>query len=160
PPLQPAKMYPVHGAAVRVMAVPAGRASVQSLPQLMPGPVTVPYPVPPLLMLTVTVGVVAVNVAVTVVLTVGDSVHAARPEQPPPLQPASLDPLAGAAVRVVAVPAGRASVQSLPQLMPDPVTVPVPVPPLLTVSVTVGVAVVVALNVALTVVLTVGDRVH
>ena len=54
PPLQPANVEPAAGAAVSVAAVPAVRTSEQSVPQLMPGPVTVPVPVPALLTVSVT----------------------------------------------------------------------------------------------------------
>jgi hypothetical protein len=67
------------------------------------------------------------------------------------LHPANVDPVAGAAVSVIAVPEARFTVQPviepLVQLIPLPVTVPVPVPPVATVS---GNVVTVPLNVAVT----------
>ena len=59
------------------------------------------------------------------------------PEQPPPLQPVNVDPAAGAAVKVTAVPLANAAAQEAPQEMPAGllVTVPIPAPVLLTVSV-------------------------
>ena len=59
------------------------------------------------------------------------------PEQPPPLQPLKVEPAAGAAVRVTAVPLEYATAQVAPQEMPVGllVTVPIPAPILLTVSV-------------------------
>ncbi len=50
------------------------------------------------------------------------------PEQPPPLQPVKVEPLAGVAVRVTVVPRATDSEQSVPQFTPRPVTVPEPVP--------------------------------
>ena len=49
PPLHPVKVEPGPGAAVRVTLVPPGTSSAQSIPQLTPGPDTVPVPVPVLL---------------------------------------------------------------------------------------------------------------
>jgi len=59
------------------------------------------------------------------------------PEQPPPLQPLKVEPAAGAAVSVTAVPLGKLAEQVAPQVMPagELVTVPLPVPALLTVRV-------------------------
>src|SRR5438477_13156577 len=45
-----------------------------------------------------------------------------------PVQLTNTDPVAGAAVSVIAVPLATVSVQSAPQAMPEPVTVPDPVP--------------------------------
>ena len=54
-----------------------------------------------------------------------------------PLQPAKVEPVAGAAVKVTTVPLSYGSEQSAPQLTPAGllVTVPLPVPALVTVSV-------------------------
>jgi len=59
------------------------------------------------------------------------------PEQPPPLHPANVEPAAGAAVSVTAVPFANDAEQAAPHEMPAGalVTVPVPAPALLTVSV-------------------------
>jgi hypothetical protein len=58
------------------------------------------------------------------------------PLQPPPLQPLNVEPAAGVAVKVTAVPLANAAEQVLPQEMPVGalVTVPLPAPALLTVS--------------------------
>src|SRR6266403_5304106 len=58
------------------------------------------------------------------------------PEQPPPLQPVKVDPAAGVAVSVTAVPLVNEKAQVAPQEMPAGalVTVPLPAPVLLTVS--------------------------
>src|SRR6266403_1714391 len=58
------------------------------------------------------------------------------PEQPPPLQPVKVEPAAGVAVSVTAVPLVNEKAQVAPQEMPAGalVTVPLPAPVLLTVS--------------------------
>jgi len=67
------------------------------------------------------------------------------------LHPANVDPVAGAAVSVTAVPAARFTAQPvlepLVQVIPFPVTMPVPVPAVTTVS---GNVVTAPLNVAVT----------
>jgi hypothetical protein len=59
------------------------------------------------------------------------------PVQPPPLQPVNVEPAAGVAVRVTAVPLAKAAEQVAPQEMPAGAleTVPVPVPAFVTASV-------------------------
>jgi len=65
--------------------------------------VTVPLPVPAF----VTVRAIGTsNVAVTVVAADRVTVHEPVPVQPPPLQPLKVDPAAGVAVSVTAVPLG------------------------------------------------------
>jgi hypothetical protein len=73
-------------------------------PQLIPAglEVTVPLPVPDLL--TESVNVCTLKVAVTDVAAFMVTEHVPVPEQPPPLQPANVDPPAGDAVSVTAVP--------------------------------------------------------
>src|SRR5204863_623561 len=97
-----------------------------------------PLPVPALL--TVSVNVWSVNVAVTVVAAESVTVQAPVPEHPPPLQLLKVEPAAGVAVRVTAVPLVKLAEQVAPQLIPAGalVTVPLPVPALLTVSAKVG----------------------
>jgi len=58
------------------------------------------------------------------------------PVQPPPLQPVNVEPAAGVAVRVMAVPLGNVAEHVVPQEIPagELVTVPVPAPAVLTVS--------------------------
>jgi len=70
-------------------------------------------------------------------------VQAPVPEQPPPLQPVKLEPAAGAAVSVTAVPLVKLAAQVAPQVMPAGllVTVPAPAPALETVSTRAGVKV-------------------
>jgi hypothetical protein len=136
-PLQPAKVEPAAGEAVRVTAVPLATDCEQSVPQLMPGPVTVPVPVPALLTASVEVGRpdravgMALNLALMVVWFRTIVVQLPVPLQPPPFQPENFEPAAGEAVRVTAVPLATGCEQSVPQLMPGPATVPVPVPTLL-----------------------------
>ena len=59
------------------------------------------------------------------------------PVQPPPLQPVNVEPAAGVAVKVTAVPLANAAEQVAPQAMPAGAleTVPVPVPAVVTASV-------------------------
>jgi hypothetical protein len=59
------------------------------------------------------------------------------PVQPPPLQPVNVEPAAGVAVKVTAVPLAKAAEQVAPQEMPAGAleTVPVPAPALVTASV-------------------------
>src|SRR5213592_1808343 len=137
PPLQPLKVEPAAGAAVSVTAVPLAKLAAQVAPQVMPAGllVTLPAPVPALE--TVSVKVCRVKVAVTVVAALRVTVQAPGPEQPPPLQPLKVEPAAGAAVSVTAVPLVKLAAQVAPQVMPAGllVTVPAPVPALETVSV-------------------------
>ena len=107
-------------------------------PQLIPAGalVTVPLPVPVLLSVSTKVGV---KVAVTVVAAEIVRVQVPVPVQPPPLQPLKIEPVAGAAVSVTAVPLAYGAEQVAPQVIPMGalVTVPLPAPVLLTVSVAV-----------------------
>src|SRR5881296_3614039 len=153
PPLQPLKVEPAAGAAVSVTAVPLAKLAAQVAPQVMPAGllVTLPAPVPALE--TVSVKVCRVKVAVTVGAALRGTGQAPGPEQPPPLQPLKVEPAAGAAVSVTAVPLVKLAVQIAPQVMPAGalVTAPLPVPALLTVSVKVGVKVAVTVVAAETV---------
>jgi hypothetical protein len=62
--------------------------------------------------------VVVENVAVTATFVLPVNVHGPVPEHPPPLQPSNRDPALAVAVSVTTVPLGKASLQSLPQLIP------------------------------------------
>src|SRR5438552_2254003 len=99
--------------------------------------VTVPLPVPALLTVSAKVG--RAKVAVTVVAALRVTVQVPVPEQPPPLQPVKVEPAAGVAVSVTAVPLAKLAEQVAPQLIPagELVTVPLPVPAGLTVRVNV-----------------------
>jgi len=66
-----------------------------------------------------------VKVAVTVIAAFIVTVHGPVPAQPP-LQPVKVDPLAGLAVRVTAVPLLYGAEQAVPQLMPGGFEVTVP----------------------------------
>src|SRR5438552_1416454 len=149
PPLQPLKVEPAAGLAVSVTAVPLAKLAEQVAPQVMPAGelVTVPLPVPA--GVTVRVKVCGVKVAVTVVAAETVTTQVPVPEQPPPLQPVKVEPAAGVAVSVTAVPLEKLAEQVAPQVIPAGalVTVPLPVPALLTVSVNVW-----SVNVAVTVV--------
>ena len=70
----------------------------------MPGGVLVTVPLPAPALLTVSAKLGTPNVAVTVVAAFNVTVHVPVPEQPPPLQPVNVEPVAGAAVSVSAVP--------------------------------------------------------
>jgi len=63
--------------------------------------------------------------------------HVPVPVQPPPLQPLKVEPVAGVAVNVTAVPLAKAAEQVVPHEMPVGalVTVPVPGPALVMASV-------------------------
>src|SRR5262252_506471 len=74
------------------------------------------------------------KVAVTDCAAVIETVQVPVPVQAP-LQPAKVEPLAAAAVRVTEVPLAKLALQVLPQLTPvgEEVTVPLPEPALVTV---------------------------
>lgn len=78
------------------------------------------------------------NVAVTVVLEFNVRAQVPVPAQPPPLQPANVDPVDGVAVNVTFVPEENDLEQVDPQSIPDGllVTLPLPVPDFVTRSVT------------------------
>ncbi len=88
------------------------------------------------------------KVAVTVVAAETVTTHDPVPEHPPPLQPVKVEPAAGAAVSVTAVPLVKLAAQVAPQVIPAGllVTVPVPVPALETVRAKVGVKVTVKMS--------------
>src|SRR2546425_942786 len=125
PPVQPLKVEPAAGAAVSVTAVPLAKLAAQVAPQVMPAGllVTVPAPVPALE--TVSVKVCRVKVAATVVAAESVTVQAPVPEQPP-LQPVKVEPAAGAAVSVTAVPLAKLAAQVAPQVIPAGLLVTVP----------------------------------
>src|SRR5262245_31053863 len=135
PPLQPVKVDPAAAAAVKLTTVPDVNETEQVVPQLMPEGelVTVPLPVPPLF--TVSAKDDRMKVAVTEAAAFIVTTQVPVPVQPP-LQPVKVETVAGAAVRVTAVPAVNEVEQVVPQLIPEGelVTVPPPAPALLTVS--------------------------
>jgi hypothetical protein len=96
---------------------------------------TVPVPVPAFVMASVKG--CRVKVAVTAWAALMVTAQVPVPVQPPPLQPVKVDPAAGVAVKVTAVPLAKAAEQVAPQEMPAGAleTVPVPVPALVIASV-------------------------
>ena len=74
------------------------------------------------------------NVAPTTVFAETVTVQSPVPPHAP-LQPAKMEPEAGATARLTTPPLATGSEQSVSQLMPRPETVPVPEPALLTVRV-------------------------
>jgi hypothetical protein len=76
------------------------------------------------------------NVAVTAVFAFNVTSQVPVPEQPPPLQPAKVDPNAAEAVNVTTVPPGKFAMHVALQSMPAgfEVTVPVPVPSFVTLT--------------------------
>ena len=116
PPLQPVKVEPAAGAAVKVTAAPLAYVAEQVAPHEIPAGALVTVPVPVLLTVSVKVG--TAKVAVTVVAAVSVTVQVPVPEQPPPLQPLNVDPAAGAAVKVTAVPLANAAAQVVPHETP------------------------------------------
>ena len=106
-------------------------------PQLIPVGVldTVPLPAPDFETVSVKVG--RVNDAVTVVAAETVTTQVPVPEQPPPLQPVKVEPAAGVAVSVTAVPLVKVAEQVAPQMITagELVTVPLPVPAGVTVRV-------------------------
>jgi len=99
---------------------------------------TVPLPVP--VLFTVRVKAWTVKVAVTIVAALRLTTQASVPEQPPPLQPVKVEPVAGVAVRVIMVPTGKLAEQVVPHVIPagELVTEPLPVPAGITVALTRG----------------------
>ena len=73
----------------------------------------------------------------TVVAAETVTVQGLVPAQPPPVQPVRVEPAAGVAVSVTAVPLAKLTEQVAPQLIPagELVTVPLPVPDGVTVRV-------------------------
>jgi hypothetical protein len=130
-PLQPAKVDPAEGVAVRVTAVPLLYEAIHVEPQVMPVGLLVTVPAPEPVLLTVSEYVVGgrrLNVAVqvlAVVMVTEPSLQSASP-----LQPANVEPAAGVTVRVTVAPLVYEAVQVAPQLMPAGLllTAPLPVP--------------------------------
>jgi len=99
-PVQPVKVDPVDGAAVKVTEVLSHMVSVQSAPQSIPVPDTVPLPVPDLA--TVRTYWFLEKMALTDVAAVMVTVQVPVPVQAP-VQPAKVEPVVAAAVKVTAV---------------------------------------------------------
>ena len=135
-PLQPVKVEPTAGAAVNVTAVPLANEAEHVVPQLTPAGALVTVPMPTPALVTVSGNVCSAKDAVTAWAALIVTVQAPVPVQAP-LQPVKVEPTAGAAVNVTAVPLLKEAEQVLPQEMPAGllVTVPVPVPERETVNV-------------------------
>ena len=135
----PVNVDPAAAVGVNVICVPLAKLLEHVAPQLIPAGllVTVPVPVPVLLTVKVKLLVPRAKLAVTVVAAVIVTTQVLVPVQPPPLQPVNVEPAAGVAVNVIAVPLAKLAEQVGWQLMPAGllVTVPVPVPASATVSV-------------------------
>jgi hypothetical protein len=159
-PVQPAKVEPSAAFAVSATTWPLAKLAEQVGWQEIPAGVLVTVPVPLPASVTVKVKFVAdlVNVAVTVVAAVTVTTHVPVPSHGA-LQPANVEPVAGAAVKVTAVPLAKFALQVDGQVIPAGtlLTVPVPVPASATVN---AKFVVVAVNVAVTVVAAVTVTTH
>src|SRR5437867_13354712 len=108
-------MEPATGAAVKGTAVPLAYVAAQVAPHEIPAGALVTVPVPAPVLLTVSVKVCTAKVAVTVVAALRVTGQVPVPEQPPPLQPVEVEPAAGAAVKVTAVPLANAGEHVAPQ---------------------------------------------
>src|SRR5207247_4372930 len=139
PPLQPVKVEPAAGVALRVITVPLAKLAVHVAPQLIPAGALVTVPLPVTDGVTVRVKVCSVKVAVTVVPAESVTTQVPVPEQPPPLQPAKGEPAAGVAVSVTAVPLAKLAVHVAPQVIPAGALVSVPAPGAAGLTVKVGV---------------------
>src|SRR5207249_11786881 len=115
PPLQPEKVEPAAGAAVKVTEVPLANAAAQVVPQAMPAGALVMVPLPAPALLTVSVKDGRAKAAVTVWAALIVTVQVPVPEQPPPLQPEKVEPAAGAAVKVTELPLAYVAAQVAPQ---------------------------------------------
>jgi hypothetical protein len=133
-PVQPANVEPADGEAVSATPVPEANDALHVAPQLIPAGllVTVPEPVPALLIVSV---YICVNVAVQ--LRAADIVTLPSLQSASPVQPANVEPADGEAVSATPVPEANDALHVAPQLIPAGllVTVPDPLPALLIVSV-------------------------
>jgi hypothetical protein len=107
-PLQPVKVEPAAGVAMRVRTVFARRSEKQALPQSNPSgeEVTRPVPLPALVISSdgeLEGGAARVKAAPTLAATFKVTLQLPVPEQAP-LQPAKVEPEAGAAVSDTSVP--------------------------------------------------------
>ena len=128
PPLQPEKVEPATGAAVKVTEVPLAYAAAQVAPQAMPAGALVTVPLPAPALLTVSVKDCRAKVAVTEEAPLSVTVHVPEPLQPLPFQRLKVEPAAGAAVKVTVVPLAYAAAQVVPHEMPAGALVTMPVP--------------------------------
>jgi len=133
PPLQPVNVEPAAGVAVSVTAVPLAKAAEQVAPHEMPAGELEIVPLPAPAFVRLSVKGCSANVAVTLWAALIVTVQVPVPVQPP-LQPVNVEPVAGVAVSVTAVPLANAVEQVAPHEMPvgELVTVPLPVPAFVT----------------------------
>ena len=104
PPDQPAKVALGPAAAASMIIEPWSNSSVQSAPQLMPAGLDVTVPVPVPFFATVSGYWLSVKVAVTICAELSVIVQTPVPVQPPPDQPANVEPTVATAVSVTIVP--------------------------------------------------------
>lgn len=128
-PLQPAKADPADAAAVKVTTVPLAKLALQVLGQLMPAGLLLTDPDPVPASLTDSAKLAALNVAVTDFAALMVTEQVPVPEQAP-LQPAKVEPVPTAAVKVTTVPLAKLALQVPGQVMPAGLllTEPDPVP--------------------------------
>jgi hypothetical protein len=139
PLLQPVKVEPAAGVAVKVTSAPLANDAEQVAPQLIPAGVlvTVPLPLPAFVTVSAKDSGCDAKVAVMEPAALIESVQVGMLAQPL-LQPVKADPAAGVAVKVTSVPLLNEAEHVAPQLIPAGalVTVPVPLPAFVTVSAT------------------------
>src|SRR5213592_4212631 len=137
PPLQPEKVDPAVGVAVKVTAVPLANGAEHVAPQATPAGLLVTVPAPAPALVTVRVKDCTANVAVTEVAAFTVTMQVPVPEQRPPLRPVKVELASGVAVKVTAVPLANGAEHVAPQAIPAGLlaTVPAPAPALVTVSV-------------------------
>jgi hypothetical protein len=128
----------VFAVAVSVTAVPLAKLAAHVVPHVMPAGelLTDPVPVPANTTVSWNVaGAEVANVAVTEAFAVGVTLHVPVPVHAPN-QPVNVEPVAGVAVSVMAVPLAKLAEQVVPQVMPagELLTDPVPVPASTTLS--------------------------
>src|SRR5262247_4677060 len=135
-PLQPVKVEPAAGVAVRVSTVPVVKEVEHVAPHVMPAGALVMVPLPAPVLLTVSAKPCSAKGAVTDCAALTVTVQVPVPVQPPPLQPVKLEPAAGAAVSATAVPLANEAEHVAPHVMPAGALVmaALPAPVLLTVS--------------------------
>ena len=133
-PPQPVNVVPAAGVAVSVTVLPLAKLALQVPPQLIPAGLLMTVPVPLPVLLIVSVVGAAVKVAATVCVPFMTTTQGPVPLQAPP-QPAKVEPPVGVAVSVTVLPLAKLAEQVPPQSIPAGVLVTVPVPVLFTESV-------------------------
>src|SRR5262245_10528705 len=136
-PLQPVKVEPAAGTAVRVTAVLLVNEAEHVVPHEIPSGALVTVPLPMPAFVTVSAKDDKANVAVTLWAALIVTVQGLVVLVQPPLQPVNVEPAVGVAVNVTAVPLSNGAEQVVPQERPTGllVTVPLPAPALETVKV-------------------------